>query len=75
MRAGLLLILTLGAVLCMTAQPASARVVDENNFAEMEQSSEYLFYASYKPVLLLYSDDSTLLFRLCPTWFELHNWL
>jgi len=42
MRAGLLLILTLGAVLCMTAQSGSARVVRENRIAEMEQNGEYI---------------------------------
>jgi len=40
MRAGLLLILTLGAVLCMTAQPGSARVVAGNHIAEVEQNGE-----------------------------------
>ena len=79
MQAGLLLILTLGAVLCMTVQPGSARVVDGNYIAEV-QHSEYnisLFrllilsyrYFDYKLV------DFTFLFRLCPTWFELRGWL
>ena len=40
MRAGLLLILTLGAVLCMTAQPGSARAVGGKNIAEMQAYGE-----------------------------------
>ena len=54
MRAGLVIIFTVGAVLCMTAQPGSARAFAGNHIAEMAQSSECtvpLHSFLYTPVL------------------------
>jgi len=76
MRAGLLLILTLGAVLCMTAQPGSARVVAGNHIAEMEQRGECILHVSLSCFVSLHMSLILfcwfhLPFRVCPTWFEL----
>jgi len=82
MRAGLLLILTLGAVLCMTTQPGSARVFGRNHIAEVEQFGECILSLLYTPRKLVL-DALTIsflfcwFFRVCPAWFELpgFHWL